>query len=191
MRVALVSNALAQPTRGNHTTIQRWIHNVNGIEIVPVPAEAMELDASPDLVNGYHALNGGLTARLLARSYGCPLVINLGGTDGTKIAGSTGGVTLNPFAYHTTIADMEMDGQIHLGSADSRWHRCSDDYDGYDSPQHNWIATVQGRVPPIDTAGLGLSMMLIAEGIFLSQKLGREVTPKEVEEASVSTAVKL
>jgi glycosyltransferase involved in cell wall biosynthesis len=82
MRVALVSNALAQPTRGNHTTIQRWLHNVNGIEIVPVPADAApELEPPPDLVNGYHALNGGLAARRLAHRYACPLVVNLGGTD--------------------------------------------------------------------------------------------------------------
>jgi glycosyltransferase involved in cell wall biosynthesis len=82
MRVAVVSNALAQPTRGNHTTIQRWIHHVDGIEIDLVPAEAMgELDAPPALVNGYHALNGGLTARRLAAHYECPLVISLGGTD--------------------------------------------------------------------------------------------------------------
>ena len=117
--------------------------------------------------------------------------INLGGTDGTKIAGSKAGVTLNPFAYHTTLSDMEMDASVNLGAADSRWHSCLQDYDGYDSPQHNWIATLQGRVPTIDTAAYGLAMMLIAEGIFLSQKLGREVTPKEVEEASVSTAVVL
>jgi len=81
MRVALVSNALAQPTRGNHTTIQRWIHNVNGIEIVAVPAAAPVLEAPPDLVDGYHALNGGLAARRLAHRCGCPLVVNLGGTD--------------------------------------------------------------------------------------------------------------
>ncbi len=83
MRVALVSNALAQPTRGNYTTIHRWMDNVDGIEIVPVPAgdRAPELATAPDLVNGYHALNGGLAARRLARRYGCPLVVNLGGTD--------------------------------------------------------------------------------------------------------------
>lgn len=82
MRVALVSNALAEPTRGNHTTIHRWMDNVDGIEIIPVPAEGTgELDAAPDLVNGYHALNGGRAARRLAGRYGCPLVVNLGGTD--------------------------------------------------------------------------------------------------------------
>jgi glycosyltransferase involved in cell wall biosynthesis len=82
VRVALVSNALEQPTRGNHTTIQRWLHHVRGIEVVPVPAESPpELDPAPDLVNGYHALNGGIAARDLAARYAAPLVVNLGGTD--------------------------------------------------------------------------------------------------------------
>jgi hypothetical protein len=42
----------------------------------------------------------------------------------------------------------------------------------------------------IDTAALGLNMMKIAEGIYLSKQLGREVTAREVEDKSVSTAVK-
>jgi len=33
--------------------------------------------------------------------------------------------------------------------------------------------------------------MLISEGIYLSQKLNREVTADEVRDASVSTAVKI
>ena len=82
MRVALVSNALEQPTRGNHTTIQRWLQFVDGVEIVPVPADgAASLTALPDLINGYHALNGGVPAHALAKRLGRPLVINLGGTD--------------------------------------------------------------------------------------------------------------
>ena len=116
--------------------------------------------------------------------------IHLGGTDGLKLVGSKGGLTLNPFTFHTTIADMETNAPFDLGTADTRWHRCIENYDGFDSPQHHWIAVLQGRVEMIDTALLGLSMMKIAEGIYLSQKLGREVTPEEVEKASVSTAMK-
>ena len=37
---------------------------------------------------------------------------------------------------------------------------------------------------------IGLKTMLISEGVYLSQKLGREVTPEEVLEKSVSTAEK-
>lgn len=115
--------------------------------------------------------------------------INLGGTDGSKIAGSKGGITLNPFTYHATLADMEMNAIFDLAAADYRWHQCLPEFGAYDSPQHHWIAALQGRIQPIDTAALGADMMLIAEGIFLSQQLGREVTAQEVEQASVSTAV--
>jgi len=116
--------------------------------------------------------------------------INLGGTDGSKVAGAKGGISLTPFRYHTTQGDMEVDTEFDLDSADTRWHRCIENYDAYDSCQAHWIAVQQGRVELIDTALLGASMMKIAEGIFLSQKLGREVTPAEVEKASVSTALK-
>lgn len=115
--------------------------------------------------------------------------IHLGGTDGSKIAGAKGGVSLAPFAYHTTVADMEMDGAFSLGAAHKRWTSCIKDFDAYLGAEEHWVAAQQGRVPLIDTAALGLNMMLIAEGIFLSQKLGREVTPAEIEAASVSTAI--
>ncbi|OPZ13932.1 MAG: hypothetical protein BWZ10_01980 [candidate division BRC1 bacterium ADurb.BinA364] len=98
-------------------------------------------------------------------------------------------MSLAPFAYHTTVADMEMDGAFSLGAAHKRWTSCIKDFDAYLGAEEHWVAAQQGRVPLIDTAALGLNMMLIAEGIFLSQKLGREVTPAEIEAASVSTAI--
>jgi predicted dehydrogenase len=116
--------------------------------------------------------------------------INLGGTDGSKIAGSKGGLTLSPLTFHTTVADLEMNGSFDLAGADFRWHSCLPNFDAYDSSQHHWVAALQGRVELIDTAALGMDMMKIAEGIYLSQRLGREVTAQEIEEASVSTAVR-
>ena len=53
------------------------------------------------------------------------------------------------------------------------------------------MAALQGRVPLVDSAGLGLATMKISEGIYLSSKLGREVTADEVEKQSKSTAVKV
>jgi predicted dehydrogenase len=135
---------------------------------------------------GFVRLGGGISF-FLEESW----AINLGGTDGSKIAGSKGGLTLEPFTYHTTLADLEMNGSFDLGAADFRWHACEPDFGAYDSPQHHWIAVLQGRVEQIDTAALGADMMCIAEGIYLSEKLGREVTADEVAAASVSTAVTL
>ncbi|NUP99408.1 MAG: gfo/Idh/MocA family oxidoreductase, partial [Armatimonadetes bacterium] len=57
------------------------------------------------------------------------------------------------------------------------------------SPLHHWIAAQQGRVPLLPTAECALATMLISEGIYLSDRLGREVTRDEVLEHSASTAV--
>jgi len=109
----------------------------------------------------------------------------------SQLFGSRGGVRLSPFSYHSTVADMEMDATFDLKSADWRWHQCIPGTDAYDGPQDHWVAALQGRVPLIDTAGLALSTMLISQGIYLAQELGREVTPAEIESASKSTAIKV
>lgn len=116
---------------------------------------------------------------------------HLDGFEGSYILGSKGGVRLQPFGYFTTLADMDMNATFDLNSADWRWHQLHDDADAYDSPQHHWIAALQGRVPLLPTAEIALTTMLISEGIYLSDQLGREVTADEVRQASQSTAIKL
>ncbi|MBN1460510.1 MAG: Gfo/Idh/MocA family oxidoreductase, partial [Armatimonadetes bacterium] len=135
---------------------------------------------------GFVRLKGGVTF-FLEESW----AVNMGQTSASELYGSKGGVRLDPFSYYTTLADMEMDATFDLQSADVRWHRCIPETDAYDSAQAHWVAAVQGRVPLIDSAGLGLSTMKISEGIYLSTQLGREVTGQEVEQASKSTAVTL
>ena len=60
----------------------------------------------------------------------------------------------------------------------------------YSNPQANWIGALRGRCELIDTAHIALQTMLISEGIFLSHKLGREVTAAEIPELCTSNAVK-
>jgi predicted dehydrogenase len=117
--------------------------------------------------------------------------IHLGGTDGSKLVGARGGITLSPFAYHTTLGDMEMNAGFDLDSALTRWQRVFPETNAYLSPQHHWAAALRGEVPLLPSAAVGLNTMLISEGIYLSQQLGREVTAREVKERSVSTALKL
>lgn len=111
-------------------------------------------------------------------------------SESSKILGSKGGLKLDPLTYFTTMADLEMDGTFNLDLADFRWHMCDEAFDAYDSPEAHWIAGLQGRVEAIDTAGLALTTSLISEGIYLSNRLGREVTVEEVREKSVSTAIR-
>jgi predicted dehydrogenase len=110
--------------------------------------------------------------------------------ESSKLLGAKGGVRLDPLGYFTTLADMEMDGTFDLRGPEFRLHSVDPTYEAYDSPQRHWVAIQQGRVPGIDTGGLALNTALISEGIYLSQQLGREVTPEEVRERSVSTSFK-
>ena len=112
-------------------------------------------------------------------------------SESSRIHGARGGIKLDPFTYYATLSDMEMSGTFNLDQADFRFHACDPNYDGYDSAERHWIVTLQGRVPGIDTADLGLATMLISEGIYLSKRLGREVTADEVRANSVSTAIRL
>lgn len=99
------------------------------------------------------------------------------------VYGSKGGVLLDPFTYHTTLGDMEMDGTFDLKQADWRWHQCDPLTTYYSESQRHWIAAQFGRVPLLDTAGIALKTALITEGIYISGHLGREVTAQEIKEA--------
>ncbi len=115
--------------------------------------------------------------------------IHLDAFEGSYVVGSEGGVRLDPFSFHTTMSDVEMEASVSLNAVDTRWHRVRDNEDAYDSPQNHWAAVLQGRVRLLPTAELALETMLISEGIYLSNQLGREVTVDEIEAQSVSTAL--
>lgn len=117
--------------------------------------------------------------------------IHLNQFEGSSIAGTKGGVRLAPFSFHTDEGDLEMDTTINMATANWRWHTVRENGDAYDSPQQHWVAVLQGRVKLLPTAEVALNTMLISEGIYLSDKLGREVTVEEVIKLSKSSAVKL
>ena len=139
-----------------------------------------------ELGMGFVRFAGGATLDLIES-----WAIHLDPFEGSYIVGSEGGIRLDPFSFHTTLDDVEMDATFALGGAESRWHSLRDTEDAYDSPQHHWIAALQGRVDLLPTHQVALQTMLISEAIFLSDELGREVTIEEVEEKSTSTALEL
>ena len=59
---------------------------------------------------------------------------------------------------------------------------------GYASCQDHWIAALRREVELVPAAEVALETMLISEGIYLSDRLGREVAAEEVVAASRSTA---
>ena len=117
--------------------------------------------------------------------------IHLDGFEGSFIVGSQGGVRLEPFGYFHSAGDLSFSSSVDLDEFDYRLHNVQEQGDIYDSPQHHWVAALQGRVDLLPTAELALNTMLISEGIYLSSILGREVTAAEVREASKSTSIQV
>lgn len=135
---------------------------------------------------GFVKCAGGLTLDIIES-----WAIHMGPFEGSFIAGSKAGLRLNPFTLHTTADDVEMDATFDVNGADWRWHQLKDKEYAYDSPQQHWIAAQQGVVPLLPTADIALATMLVSEGIYLSSRLGREVSADDVLAHSTSTAVKL
>jgi predicted dehydrogenase len=110
------------------------------------------------------------------------------GLGSSLILGSQGGVKLHPFSYHFSLGHLDFNATANLDGFDWRLHHVAEQGDIYDGPQQHWIAALQGRVELIPSAACALNTMLISEGIYLAEKLGREVTAAEVLAHSVSTA---
>jgi predicted dehydrogenase len=112
--------------------------------------------------------------------------IHLDGFEGSSIVGTLGGVRLEPFGYYHNIGDLEMNSTADVEQIPYRWKNVHHGSDVYDSSEHHWVAALQGRVELLPSAELALNTMLISEGIYLSEQLGREVTADEVQKGSVS-----
>lgn len=135
---------------------------------------------------GFARLAGGITFSL-EESW----ALHFDGNESSRIHGSEGGLKLSPLTFFSFVNDVEASASLDAGGPDFRWHRWREDYDAYDGSQQHWIAALQGRVDLLPTAKVALNTMLISEGIYQSQELGREVTAAEVRERSKSTALKV
>jgi predicted dehydrogenase len=154
-------------------------------DIDPTRREASDYNVE-ELGLGFVRLEDGITMDLIEA-----WAIHLDGFEGASVVGTKGGVRLDPFGFFQSAGDLDLDATADLNRFDYRLHNVREQGDVYDSAQHHWVAALQGRVELLPTAGLALNTMLISEGIYLSDLLGREVTADEVREMSVSTSVKL
>ena len=133
---------------------------------------------------GFVRLKGGATLDIIEA-----WSIHLNPFDGSCVVGSEGGIRLNPFGFYSNFEDLDMTATFDLNHADWRWHQFNPNESAYDSSQRHWVAALQGRAPLMPTAEVALRTMLVSEGIYLSDRLGREVTADEILELSKSTAV--
>lgn len=169
--------------------------NPDVVTITGKTYQEMDMDEARRAKSGYNVEELGLGFVRLADNISLDIIeawaINLDKLDGSVIVGSRAGVRLEPFGFFRSIGDLDLDATGNMAGFDWRIHNVRENGDAYDSPQQHWIAAQQGRVDLLPTAEVALNTMLISEGIYLSEKLGHEVTPAEVREMSQSTAIKV
>jgi len=153
------------------------------------------MDARRSELSGYDVEELGLGLVRLENGVTLDIIeawaIHLDRFEGSSIVGSEGGLRLDPFGYFRSVGDLDLDSTANLDGFDWRLHNVQEIRDVYDGHQEHWVAALQGRVELLPTAELALNTMLISEGIYLSDRLGREVTADEVRASSQSTAIEL
>ena len=124
---------------------------------------------------------GGVTLDLIEA-----WAIHLDNFEGSSVVGSLGGVRLEPFGYFHNLADLDLNSTANLDGWLYRAKNVHGEGDEYDGAEQHFVAALQGRVPLLPSAELALNTSLICEGIYLSSRLGREVTAAEVQQQSAS-----
>ena len=117
--------------------------------------------------------------------------VHLNTLECSYLLGDQGGLKLEPFGFFRSMGDLDLDSTVNLEDFNDRLHDLRQNAEAYDSAQAHWVAALHGLVDLLPTAELALNTMLISEGIYLSDRLGREVTSEEILENSLSTSVQL
>ena len=150
------------------------------------PQRAGEFDVE-EFATGMVCFAGGLTMDVVSA-----WAINLDAFSPSYIAGAKGGLRVDPFSLHKTVADIDFDMTASVDAVMGRRNLMDPERNrDMSSSQHHWAAALHGRVELLPTAELALNTMLIQQGIYLASERRQEVAADEVREASTTTAVEL
>ena len=111
------------------------------------------------------------------------------GSESGKILGGKGGLKLKPLTFFSSMGDTPVTSTFDLTNSEFRWRACLPDEAWHESSQRHWVGALLGAVPLMPTAEYALNAALISEGIYMSARLGREVTADEIRRDSVSSAI--
>jgi len=106
--------------------------------------------------------------------------------DSSYLFGTAAGVRLHPFGFFKSHGHLNLDARVDLSSAKFRWDTVTEHGKYYASSEQHWVGALLGCVPLLPTAEIALNTMLISEGIYLSESLGREVSAEEIRTQSRS-----
>jgi predicted dehydrogenase len=105
--------------------------------------------------------------------------------------GSEAGISLSPLVIHSRKYNLETDTTVDLGEMDYLAHTVYADSAHYDNSQQHWIHALLGKCELLPTAKIALETQRVQEGIYFSERLGREVTSEEIESLTESKALEI
>lgn len=177
------------------TTMLYLLGNPEVLRVSGKVYQETDMDPQRRAASGYDVEELGVGFVRLADGITLDLIeswaIHLDKFEGSYVVGSQGGIRLEPFGFYHNIGDMEIDSTVNLKSFDWRLHSIRENADAYDHPQNHWVAALQGHVELLPVAEVTLNTMLISEGVYLSDELGREVTAEEIRESSQSMSIEV
>jgi len=97
------------------------------------------------------------------------------GGDGIRVFGSHGGVKLEPLTLYTDVAGIEVDAVVKAGDFEGRRSMIDPNFQGFRSPQHNFVWAVLGRVPLVGSAQVLTTVAEITEAMYKSGESGKEI----------------
>lgn len=107
------------------------------------------------------------------------------------ICGSEAGMSLSPLTIHSRKYNVETDTTVDLSEMDYLDHTVYADGAHYDNSQQHWVHALLGKCDLLPTAKIALETQRVQEGIYFSERLGREVTADEIEALSESKALEI
>jgi predicted dehydrogenase len=128
-----------------------------------------------ELGTGFIQFDNGLSMDVFAS-----WAAQAGEIGGSQVLGSKGGVRIHPFGFYSSYGYLDASATIDLDGARFRWDNLTETGKYYASSQKHWVAALQNKVPLLPTAQITLHAALISEGIYLSEKLGREIRTEEL-----------
>jgi predicted dehydrogenase len=165
---------------GNKRPLRVVGHTYQELDMDPGRKEVSGYDVE-ELIVGMIDFDGGLTMDLIES-----WAMNLDKLEPSSIIGTQGGVRLDPFSYHFTKHDVVFNASMDEGDLNYRSSTVYPEQNFYRNSQAHWIAALRGDCPLLPTAEIALNTQLIQESLYLSSKLGRQVSAEEVIAASVS-----
>ncbi len=139
-----------------------------------------------ELGTGFATYENGLTMDILES-----WAIHGKGFPSSIICGSKMGISLDPLTLHSRCHDINTDTTLDLQNMHYIDHTVYADSAFYDNSQQHWICALQGKCELIPTARIALETQRVQEGIFLSSKLGREVSADEIEAMTESKSLEI